>query len=158
MPMLKLPAVVLPQDDFSRLAQLATKASADRHPLAPVLAAELERARVTHDRSVLSEVATLNRWLTYRVDWGPTENRQLVHPDDHACPDGTLSVLSSEGAAIVGIGIGDRMPFTDIDGHSHVITLISVDAGPKVVPFRPRVHAPPKAASEEPFDPGPSAA
>lgn len=156
--MLKLPAVVLPQDDFSRLAQLATKASADQHPLAPVLAAELERARVTHDRSVLSEVATLNRWLTYRVDWGPTENRLLVHPDDHVCPDGTLSVLSSEGAAIVGIGIGDRMPFTDAHGHSHIITLISVDAGPKVVPFRPRIDTPHKTESEEPFDPGPSAA
>lgn len=158
MSMLKLPAVVLPQDDFSRLAQLATKASADQHPLAPVLAAELKRARVTHDRSVLSEVATLNRWLTYRVDWGPTENRLLVHPDDPACPDGALSVLSPEGAAIVGIGIGDRMPFTGVDGQSHIITLVSVDAGPRVVPFRSRAHARPKTASEEPFDPGPSAA
>jgi regulator of nucleoside diphosphate kinase len=155
---LKLPAVVLPQTDYARLEQLVVKARADRHPFAPFLFSEIERARVTHDRAVLSEVATLNRWITYRLDWGPTENRCLVHPDDYACQDRQLSVLSPEGAAVVGIGIGDRMPFTDGEGNRHLITLISVDAGPRVVSFNRRVVSHRQTASDDPFDPGPSAA
>lgn len=155
---LNIPAVVLPQVDYTRLEQLAVRASAERHPLASFLASEIERARVTHDRAVLDEVAILNRWITYRVDWGPTESRCLVHADDYVCEDRQLSVLSPEGAAIMGIGIGDRMPFTDFQGNPHLITLMSVDAGPRIVTFGRRIPEARKDTSDEPFDPGPSAA
>lgn len=154
---LKMPAVVLPQDDFGRLEQLAVRASAEQHPLAPTLVSELNRARVTHDRSVLSEVASLNKWVTYRVDWGPSESRCLVHPDDYVDHERQLSVLSPEGAALIGIGIGDRMPFTDLKGDPHCITLVSVDAGPRILPFKRKVSAKPDT-NDEPFDPGPTAA
>lgn len=155
---LKLPAIVLPQADYARLQQLAARTSADRHPLASFLCSEIERARVTHDCAVLGEVASLNRWITYRVDWGPTECRCLVHPDDHVCEDRQLSVLSPEGAAVVGIGVGDRMPFTDAGGNRHLITLISVDAGPRIVSFSRRVSSHSEPSNGDPFDPGPSAA
>lgn len=154
---LKLPAIVLPQADHARLEQLAAKAIAEQHPLAPLLVTEVERARVTHDRAVLNEVATLNKWITYRVDWGPTESRCLVHPDDYVCHDRQLSVLSLEGAAIIGIGIGDRMPFMDAEGNPHLITLMSVESGPRVVSFSRRARVR-KAASDDPFDSGPPAA
>ena len=154
---LNIPAVVLPQADYARLEQLAIRVSGERHPLAPFFSSEINRARVTHDRSVLSEVASLNRWIAYRVDWGPTENRCLVHPDDYVCEERQLSVLSPEGAAVLGIGVGDRMPFEDAQGNPHLITLMSVDAGPKVVSFS-RAARTRTAANDEPYDPGPSAA
>jgi regulator of nucleoside diphosphate kinase len=107
---------------------LAFNAKNNPHPVSAFLRAEVHRAIVvTHADA---DVVRLNAWVTYRVDWGPTESRLLVHPDDYASGGCHLSVLSSVGAALIGIRVGDRMPFFDSGKSLHVVTPMSLRQEP----------------------------
>ncbi len=156
---LRVPAVVLPRGDHSRLVTLVQRLADDKtHSVASFLAQELDRARVTSDRAVLGEVARLNCWVSYRIDWGPTKTLYLVHPDDYVDKERQLCVISPAGAAMIGIGIADRMPFIDSDGTPHLVTVVNVSDDANVIPLRLRGANAARRSDDEPFDPGPSAA
>jgi regulator of nucleoside diphosphate kinase len=145
----RLPPVCIPRSDYVRLERLATRANSERHPIAAFLLSEIRRARVFEPRGRGNAVVSLNKWVTYRLDGGPSECRILVHPEDYLSPARQLSVLSPLGAALIGLRIGDRMPYSDELGLSHVVTPVSLDPPP----FGPA----PTCVPEDPGD-GPQAA
>lgn len=155
---LGLPAVSITPRDHRRLLHLGNRAQRDLHPVADALLRELCRAQIIDDRSGEDDIVELNRWVTYRIDWGPSESRVLVHPEDYMSPERQLSVLSPVGAALVGIKVGDRMPFATIEGTFHVVTAVSVDAGPRIVHFGRRGGEDQSVSQDDPNDPGPAAA
>ena len=100
----------------------------------------------------------MNRWVTYRLDLGRYESRILVHPEDYVSSERQLSVLSPVGTALIGIKVGDRMPYLSIEGAFHVVIAVSVNPPLKIVSFAQnarRVHI---NLEDESFDPGPQAA
>lgn len=76
------------------------------------------------------DVVRLNAWVKYQLDARPPETRFLVHPEDYAACKRQLSVLSPIGAALIGIRIGDPMPFECTDGQLHLVTALAVDQVP----------------------------
>jgi len=71
---------------------------------------------------------------------------------------GRFSVLSPVGAALVGIPVGEPMPFATIEGVPRVVTALSVDPEPKVTSLTQWRRPAPRTAEHDPYDPGPSAA
>jgi regulator of nucleoside diphosphate kinase len=131
--MLPFPPVRLLSCDWARLMHLAFDAKYDRHPVAPFLRAEVHRAIVSEEDNGDGDVVRLNTWVTYHVDWDAPESRLLVHPDDVVADSVHLSVLTSLGAALLGIRVGDRMPFVGADGRPHLATVLSVRHDPTML-------------------------
>ena len=121
----ELPPITVTTLDFDRLVAFGLDAylRGDHH--ANFLLSELKRATVCPARAVPSEVVSVHRWVHYRLDDDPIVREQLlVHPLDLTdLPDG-LSVASPLGTALLGLRLGDRMPFR-IEGTdtSHVVTV-----------------------------------
>lgn len=128
--MLTFPPVRLPNEDWVSLMRLAFGADNDLHPVSTFLRAEVHRAIVTEQPD--DDVVRLNAWVTYRIDWEPTESRLIVHPDDYVPGAHYLSVLSPVGAALIGIRVGDRMPFFDSRAMLHLVTPVSLRQEPMI--------------------------
>ncbi|MCC6780043.1 MAG: GreA/GreB family elongation factor [Hyphomicrobiales bacterium] len=137
---------------------LAGSARLEFHPVAEFLLSEIRRAEITDNPSWQEGVVTLNRWVVYQIDSGPTESRVLVHPEEYVAPERQLSVLSPVGAALIGIKVGDRMPFVALGGTLHIVTAISVDREQKIMSFARRSRTSRSEPENDPFDPGPAAA
>jgi regulator of nucleoside diphosphate kinase len=123
-----LPPVIIPAPDYARLERLARAAWSDQHPTARFFLSEIRRARVVDDSVCRENIVTLNRWVTYRLDLAHYESRILVHPEDYVSSERQLSVLSPVGTALIGIKVGDRMPYLSIEGAFHVVIAVSVNA------------------------------
>lgn len=160
-----LPSIRISSADRRALEPMVLDALADGHPVAPFLLGEIHRAEVCPD-AVPADTVTVNNWVTYRLDWGfPSESRLLVAPADYRNPAIHLSVLSPLGAALIGLRVGCRMPFREIEGTLHVATVESLDPPLGLYSLlrlpdraRRRDAAPAPAFEPDPDDPGPSAA
>jgi regulator of nucleoside diphosphate kinase len=126
--MLTLPSVRLSNEDWVRLMSFAFDRENDCHPVSAFLRSEVHRAIVTAQPD--EDVVRLNAWVTYRIDWEATESRILVHPHDYEPGGHYLSVLSRVGAALIGLRVGDRMPFLDSWHTPHLVTPIGVRQEP----------------------------
>ncbi len=148
-----IPPISIALTDHRRLTELAALAYLDEHPVADFLLSEIQRARVEH--SVVGAVVSLGKCVAFRVDADPPESRVLVLPQDYRRSERHISVLSPVGAALLGLRVGDRMPFVGIEGFLHFVDVIAVENFTAVVDFallRDR-----RAAPDEP-PAGPSAA
>jgi regulator of nucleoside diphosphate kinase len=152
-----LPPVIIPAPDYARLEQLVRTAWSDQHPGAIFLLSEIRRDRVVDQEICRDEIVPLNRWVTYRLDRAPCESRTLVHAEDYVSPEHQLSVLSPVGAALIGIKVGDRMPYLSIEGEFHVVIAVSIDAPVKFASFAQDARRVRIKFEDEPFDSGPQA-
>jgi regulator of nucleoside diphosphate kinase len=153
-----LPNVIIPTKDYDRLKRLASAAGRDRHPDASFLLSEIRRAHVIDEPVCAGQIVALNRWVTYRLDRNPSESRTLVHPADYVSSEHHLSVLSQVGAALIGIRVGDRMPYLGNEGSFHVVIALSVDPPLKYGSLAEDAGQVRPNLNDEPFDPGPQAA
>lgn len=147
------PSVNIGQQDHAQLKQIAQTAQREGHPTAGFLLAEIHRARVSEQRSVDGNVAGLDKLVSYRIDFGPTRRRRLVSPEDYATADDEVSVLSPVGAAMLGLCPGDRMPYRDVFGALHFVTIMQVETTSPVF----ESDTPENDPDDTP-DPGPQAA
>jgi regulator of nucleoside diphosphate kinase len=145
--------VQIERQDHLRLKELARMAEREGHPTAPFLLAEIRRAKVFDSalvRETVEEMVGLNKQVSFRIDFGPTRRRLFVLPEHYSNSELEVSVLSPVGAAMLGLRKGDRMPYRDIFGALHFVTIMDVE------PLAPNfaVHSGP----QDPPDPGPQAA
>lgn len=133
--MLAIPTVRLPARDWTRLMRLAFESDGEWHPFSSFLRNEVHRAIVLGDEECANDIVCLNSWVTYLVDWGPREKRLLVHPEDYQSSSLHLSVLSPVGTALIGIRVGDRMPFVGRADNLHVVTPVEVRQEPSAIGF-----------------------
>lgn len=126
--MLTLPSVRLPNEDWGRLMSFAFDRENDCHPVSTFLRSEVRRAIVTAQPD--EDVVRLNAWVTYRIDCEATESRILVHPHDYEPGGHCLSVLSLVGAALIGLRVGDCMPFLDSWKRPHIVTPLGLRQEP----------------------------
>lgn len=106
------PPVTISTSDYDRLAFIASFGLNNRQDrmAATLLANELVRATVVTPRAIPPSVATMHTRLEYRDDvtWD-VRCATLVYPDeDNGEPD-RLSVLSPEGAALIGLSEGQSI-------------------------------------------------
>jgi regulator of nucleoside diphosphate kinase len=121
------------------------------------LLVEINRADIIpdNDRSVDSLV-TIGSWVTYTTNWGvPRKTVQLVWPHDRESDLAQISVLSGLGAALVGLRVGDQMPYF-VGGCMNVVRIETVTReSPKVIPLNRLARA---LMADDDDDHGPTAA
>jgi transcription elongation GreA/GreB family factor len=151
---LPLPAIALTASDYPRLEKLARIAAQQGDMDAMFLLAEINRAEIVPDDAHdMESMVTIGSWVTYLTDWGiPRKTVQLVWPEDCRSDLAQISVLSSLGAALIGLRIGDQMPYF-VMGCMNVIRVESVKR--YTDPLAPLLRVPAFANDD---DPGPTAA
>ena len=114
---LALPPITIHVDDYNALVLSAELARRANRPHAGFLSAELRRARLCGREELPRNVVSMGCNVTYRLTGGRRKvTRRLVFEHERAkCTDG-LSVATRLGTALLGLRIGDRMPFRSISG------------------------------------------
>lgn len=123
---LTLPTINIGRQDYVQLKKVAEAARKKRHPTAPFLLSEIRRARVLDDRPS-EAVVGIDRKVSYRVNFGPSQCRLLVLPNRFRDTDSEISILSQLGTALIGLKARDRMPYRDIFGALHFVTVMDVE-------------------------------
>jgi regulator of nucleoside diphosphate kinase len=107
-----LPPLTISTGDYDRLAFLASfglNSQQDR-PAATLLADELIRATVVTPRATPPFVATMHSRLEFRDDvTRDVRYATLVFPDEDDGDADCVSVLSPEGAALIGLSAGQSI-------------------------------------------------
>ena len=156
--MLPLPKIALTASDYPRLEQIARNAAQKGDLDGIFLLGEINRAAIVPDeRDDVRSRVTVGSWVTYCTDWGaPRRTVQLVWPEDRTSDLAQISVLSSLGAALVGLRIGDQMPYF-LAGCMNVVRIESVNRSkPDTDPVGSLLRTPVFANDDD--DLGPTAA
>ncbi|MEZ0168539.1 GreA/GreB family elongation factor [Microvirga sp. TS319] len=107
-----LPPVTISAGDYDRLAFLASFGlnNPQDRAAAAMLANELIRATVLPSRAVPPSVVRMHSHVEFRDDvtWD-VRRAALVYPDEVDGEPGRISVLSPEGAALIGLSGGQSM-------------------------------------------------
>jgi regulator of nucleoside diphosphate kinase len=101
-----LPPVTISTGDYDRLAFLASFGLNSRQDrsAAAMLANELIRATVLTPRAIPPSVAMMHARLEFRDDvTGEVRRATLVYPNEDDGEGDSISVLSPEGAALIGL-------------------------------------------------------
>ncbi|MCK1626771.1 GreA/GreB family elongation factor [Bradyrhizobium sp. 160] len=108
-----LPSISLTASDHPRLKKLACLSAERGENNATFLLAEIKRANVVSDDArQIQSLVTMGSWVTYWTNRGIRRRTvQLVWPEDLTSDPSQVSVLSSLGAALVGLRTGDQMPY-----------------------------------------------
>jgi len=152
---LPLPAIALTASDYPRLEKLARVAAQQGDVDAMFLLIEINRAEIIPDDARDAEsVVTIGSWVTYWSNWGaPRKTVKLVWPEDRTSDLAWISVLSGLGAALLGLRVGDKMPYF-VAGCMNVVRIESVNGSDtNVVPL----FSTPANVDDDP-NPGPTAA
>ena len=126
-----MPPITVARRDHARLERLAVNALRERHPVSGFLLSGIRRAMVCDANKMPYGVARLNEWVTYRIDGSKqTESKIVVCPNEFRNAQISLSVLSSLGAAVLGMSVGNCIKFVSIEGGLHCVIVEDVVAPP----------------------------
>jgi regulator of nucleoside diphosphate kinase len=156
--MLPLPAIALTASDYPRLEQLARIAAQQGDTSAMLLLEEINRAEIVPDDIPQVEaIATIGSWVTYLTNWSVGRKTvQLVWPEGRTSDPAQVSVLSDLGAALIGLRVGDQMPYF-VAGRMNVVRIESVNRSkPNIDPLGSLLRVPAFANDDD--HPGPTAA
>lgn len=125
---MKLPPITLATHDYNRLLSTATMNRRRRGSGREFLMSELRRASLCHPDALPEDVVSPNAKVTYRLNGqGRPMSHVLVYPEDILWPGAELSVTTPLGIALLGLRVGDRMPFkASLDGLWHEVMVEDV--------------------------------
>lgn len=123
-----LPPVHLTRSDCAQLEQLlATYARARPSGAAEILRRELSRAKVVDLAEIASTVVTMHSQIRLRDEHTGRERVvTLVYPSERGSTSDALSILTSLGAALIGLSEGHSITFTGPDGRARRVKLLKV--------------------------------
>ncbi|MDE4914603.1 nucleoside diphosphate kinase regulator [Methylobacterium sp. 092160098-2] len=142
------PPIVIPTTDLRSLREIvtATRPSDPRAAVAAWLAEELDRAAVVAPEVLPPRVVTMHAQVSYRDDVTDQVGRMtLVYPGEEDAEGQAISVLSSVGAALVGLSEGQSIRWRTPSGGLRGLTVLRVlfqpygrlgasDGGPRARP------------------------
>ncbi len=128
------PPIVLSRSDRTLLERAAIESLLRAPRVAGGLLDELRRARVVADEDLDPDIVRLGARVTFRegADGRPQTTR-LVGPDQVVDDAQDTSVLSSIGAALLGLQVGQSIRWRDRVGGEQVLTIVGV-APPSAAP------------------------
>jgi regulator of nucleoside diphosphate kinase len=123
-----LPALCLSRKDFNRLKQLlATYARTRPCRAADILKRELARAEVVEVASIAPTVVTMHSQVRIREENSGRERVvTLVYPAERGSTGDALSIMTSLGAALIGLSEGQSITFTGPDSRTRRVTVLTV--------------------------------
>jgi len=121
----KLPEIFVPTTDKRRLVAAANDAGTNKLSIAGFLRAELRRAHFCDLTAFPAQTVVMNGDVTYRIDWGAESPPcRLVYPEEFSGNDNEISLHSPLGVALLGLHVGDRMPFFTPDHAFRLVTAV----------------------------------
>lgn len=120
-----LPPLILDAAQLPSLNGALRLATQQAPEIADRLLEEMDRADVRPTEQVPDTVVTLGTWVTYQdVDNGSIRTLQLVLPGDANPSLQKFSILSPIGAALIGLSVGQVMPWAVRDGERRQLTVL----------------------------------
>jgi len=124
----KLPEIFVPTTDKRRLVAAANDAGTNKLSIAGFLHAEIRRAHFCDLTAFPAQTVVMNGDITYRIDWGAESPPcRLVYPEEFIGNDNEISLHSPLGVALLGLHVGDRMPFFTPDHAFRLVTAVRAD-------------------------------
>ncbi|HVI32633.1 hypothetical protein [Phenylobacterium sp.] len=121
------PPIFIGVSDHRRLTAAAIHALIDAPRIAAALLEELERADIVPDDAVGADVARLGSWVEFIADQDEQPTTAQLVPQ--ALSPQELPVLSTAGAALIGMRAGDTIRWPDRLGSQRVLSLLRVEPG-----------------------------
>jgi len=156
------PTVIIRRSDADLLHAIAMRTLLSAPRAAGALLDELHRAQIRADETVPDDVVGMGAWVTFLRGDDPLakpQRVQIVPPEDADLISGRLSALSSLGAGLIGLQVGQAIDWPDRLGGAEQLQVIAVTWPER----RPRMAAdeepgPSPSAEEQPPQPAPDAA
>lgn len=127
---LVLPAITIPAGDYDRLSALVDAAGHSAPQVSDYLARELERAHVVPEQEFDAHCARIGSQVTYRDDQsGRQRVVTLVWPQEADVERNRISVLTSIGAALLGMRPGQTIDWPAPVGGPRTLTVLTVRNG-----------------------------
>jgi len=110
---MSLPSISLTASDHARLKKLALLSAQRGDKYAPFLLTEINRAQVVSDDARdAKSLVTVGSLVAFWTNRGiRRRTARLVWPENITSDPSDVSVLSNLGAALIGLQVGDRMPY-----------------------------------------------
>jgi regulator of nucleoside diphosphate kinase len=122
------PQIHVTEADFEILSNLAGTLD-DRTPGGRVLAGELARAVIVEPGETALPFARIGSSLRYEdLNSGQVREVRLSLPRDASIDQGRISVVTPVGAALIGLSAGESFHWTDSDGRSRGVRVLSLQA------------------------------
>lgn len=119
------PEIIVSSDDHEQLVELALQAL-ERSPGAATLLREMERAKVVPPEQLPPEVVAMNTRLDFEYDGANYRDFRLVYPSNANITEGSISVLTPVGAALIGLAKGQSMWWPGSSRKIHRLTVLDV--------------------------------
>lgn len=126
---LRRPPIVLCETDRSRLERAALLALLNLPRVAGALLEEVDRAKVVPDGGLDRERVRLGSLVVYRDELSGEQFSARLVDDARAGATAEISVLSDEGAALVGLGVGQSILWSDRRGEDRLLTVVTTSFG-----------------------------
>ena len=121
------PPIFITPADHRRLVGLLPRASGPLGPGAALLAEEMTRAHVCEEEDMPAHIVRIGSRVRYRdLDQRLTRDVTLVMPIDADERWGKLSVLTPDGAALIGLPKEQVFPFPGADGEPRRLVVLEV--------------------------------
>lgn len=122
-----LPQIVIPANDYDRLATLAEAAERNMPQIADYLIRELDRAQVVADEECDEQIVRVGSHVTYRDEFNGRERTvMLVWPHDVDVNRSRISVLTLIGAALLGMKPLQSIEWPSPVGGPRKLTVLAV--------------------------------
>lgn len=123
------PPITLCASDRRTLERAALAALLSAPRIAGPLLEEIERAAIVADEILAPDVVRLGSWVIYREEVsGAVRRARLVSPPAGEAL-GELSVLSADGAALIGLRAGQSIRWCDRLGAERLLTVVGPAPG-----------------------------
>jgi regulator of nucleoside diphosphate kinase len=128
-PHAELPPIAMIRADAEKLSRIADSSAGAFAQTADFLAREIDRAQVIEDCERLPGLVTMGSRVTFRDDvTAAIRTVRLVYPGEADVSQGTISVLTPIGAALIGLSVSQSIEWKTVSGDRRSLTVLAVDA------------------------------
>ena len=120
-----LPEIIVSKSDHNRIFDLALLIEDSTPDVASVLLREMHRARVVD--SVPAGIVQMGSTIAFGTEGGQDRRVKLVYPGEADIAQSRVSILTPIGAALIGLSVGQSIPWSARDGRQQALTVLSVE-------------------------------
>lgn len=127
---LRQPTIHLSDTDYDVIADLALRMEARSPELSKTILNEIDRAKVYPKERLPKDVVNIGAEVTFLDDSNNTTRTvQLVMPGDADIEAGRVSVMTSVGAGLIGLRVGQVISWPCPDGRARALKILEVEQG-----------------------------
>ncbi len=124
-----LPPIAMIRADAEKLSRIANSSAGAFAQTADFLAREIDRAQVIEDFERRPGLVTMGSRVTFRDDvTDHVRTVKLVYPGEADVSQGSISVLTPIGAALIGLSVSQSIEWETPGGGRRSLTVLAADS------------------------------